>query len=278
MYKLFRDIGLITLIFASFLYTEKLLVVVKEQDEIMIELKEKEGNYYIPATEAIIEEDTIIPGVSGKKVDINKSYTKMRQYGKFEEKLLQYEVVNPKDLLKDNIDKFIIKGTNKKQVSLIFLISNINKIDNIIELLKKYNIQTAFFLDSSFYKKEDKLLEIVNNNNELGNLGYKNDYNNEKFNKMEITIKKIIKQTNSYCYTESKDKQILSICLKQNDYTVVPTIVIKNNNTIDLKKNLSNGSIISIDSTNTTTIEQLIKYINSKGYEIVKLSSLLSEN
>lgn len=278
MYKLFRNIGLITLIFASFLYTEKLLVVVKEQDEIMIELKEKEEDYYIPATEAIIEEDTIIPGINGKKVDINKSYTKMRQYGKFEEKLLQYKVVNPKDLLKDNIDKFIIKGTNKKQVSLIFLISNINKIDNIMEVLKKYNIQAALFLDSSFYKKEDKLLEIVNNNNELGNLGYKNDYNNEKFYKMETTIKKIIKQTNNYCYTESKDKEILSICLKENNYTIVPTIVIKNNNIVDLKKNLSNGSIISIESTNNTTIEQVIKYINSKGYEIVKLSSLLSEN
>jgi hypothetical protein len=277
MHKLFRNIGLITLVLACFLYTEKLVLVVKEYDDIMIEINEKKDNYYVPATEAIIEEDTIIPGINGKEVDTNKSYTKMRQYGKFEEKLLQYEIVEPENLLKNNLDKFIIKGSNKQEVSLIFLIDNIDKIDNIINILEKYDIKADFFLDSSLYNKEDKIIEIINKNNEIGNLGYKGNYDNEKFYKMDTTIKKIVNQKISYCYTENKDKDILNICFKEKNYTIVPTIIIKDNNIIELKKNLEKGSIISINSVNDTTITQIIKYIESKGYEIVKLSSLLSE-
>ena len=44
MFKIFRNIGLISLVFISFIYTEQLVSVVKEYDEIMIEIKNNADN------------------------------------------------------------------------------------------------------------------------------------------------------------------------------------------------------------------------------------------
>ena len=39
MFKIFRNIGFITLVLVSFIYTDKLVSVVKESDNLMIEIK-----------------------------------------------------------------------------------------------------------------------------------------------------------------------------------------------------------------------------------------------
>ena len=43
----------------------------------------------------------------------------------------------------------------------------------------------------------------------------------------------------------------------------------------NIKNNLSNGSIILLNNLNN--IDIIVKYINSRGYEIVGLNKLLSE-
>lgn len=275
MYKFFRNIGLISFILACFLYTNKLVTVVKEYDEIMVQIKEKEKNYEINTVEAIIDEDTIIPGICGKKIDINSSYSKMRQYGKYEEKLLQYKYVDPKELLKNNKDKFIIKGNqNKKEVTLIFLINDIDKIDDIIKVINKNDIKANFFFKNNLINQKSYILDLINSKNIVGNLG---NYDDASFLSLDKVIKKLGKQKNSYCYTEDKNKKTLEICSKENDYTIVPNIIVDKNNLMKLKKYISNGSIISIDNIDINTIEQLINYIKTKGYDIVTLEKLLSE-
>ena len=74
MKKFFESLGLITLVCFIFFYTEKNTSVVKELDDIMIKIKEVSPNYATKVIDAIIEGDTIIPGISGKEVDINTSY------------------------------------------------------------------------------------------------------------------------------------------------------------------------------------------------------------
>ena len=85
MFKIFRNIGFITLVLVSFIYTDKLVSVVKESDNLMIEIKEKSKNYEIKAQDAIIENDTIIPGVKGTSIDLEETYKKMKQYGKYDD-------------------------------------------------------------------------------------------------------------------------------------------------------------------------------------------------
>ena len=115
MKKFFEYLGLITLVCFSFFYTEKTTSVVKELDDIMIKIKEVAPNYNIEVKEAIIKENTIIPGISGKVVDINASYQSMRKLGAFNENYLEYESIKPKELLKNNLDKYIISGNNFKK-------------------------------------------------------------------------------------------------------------------------------------------------------------------
>ena len=43
----------------------------------------------------------------------------------------------------------------------------------------------------------------------------------------------------------------------------------------ELKNALSNGSIVLLDNVNE--IDNVIRYVNSKGYDIVTLSNLLNE-
>ena len=71
MKKIIKGIGLITLIIFTFFYTDKVLKVVREEDSIMMKINDIKDKLTIEPTDAIIIEDTIIPGLNGKKVNID---------------------------------------------------------------------------------------------------------------------------------------------------------------------------------------------------------------
>ena len=66
--KLVKIIGLIFLICITFFYTDKVIDVAINQDEIMINIKEEAEKEYQKPTNAIITDDTIIPGNVGKDI------------------------------------------------------------------------------------------------------------------------------------------------------------------------------------------------------------------
>lgn len=280
MKKFFEYLGLITLVCFSFFYTEKTTSVVKELDDIMIKIKEVAPNYNIEVKEATIKENTIIPGISGKKVDINASYQSMRKLGTFNENYLEYESIKPKELLKNNLDKYIISGNNfKKQVSLIFLVDENSKIDSLLKILDKSEIKANFFVDGAWVEENnDKVIELINNNHIVGNLSYNRDYGNSSFIWMDTIIKKIGKQNISYCY-KTDNKKDLDTCTLQKNYTIAPSLEIDDYPLINVKNNLNSGSIIAFKINNSliNELELIIKYIKSKDLEIVNLENLLSE-
>lgn len=278
MFKLFRNIGLITLIFLSFIYTENLVSVVKEQDKLMIEIKEKKEQYKVDAKEAIINDNTIIPGIKGKKIDVDNSYSKMHQYGKFDERLLVYEDIMPNNLLKDNLDKFIIGGSKDFNVTLIFIVNNNDNIDDLLNILNEIDVKANLFVDSVWADdNEEKIINLVKEGYIIGNLSYKNDYTNNRFLNVDSIIKNIAKQRQGYCYSEDYDIKTLENCYKQKNYTIVPSIIINENSFLKVKKNLKSGSIISINKMDISIIEAMINYIKGKGYDIVTLDKLLEE-
>ena len=73
MKKVFQMIGLISLTCFSFFVTEQTAIVVSDMDEIMIEIKNKKDDYKTNPIDAIINNNTIIPGVSKREVNVNKS-------------------------------------------------------------------------------------------------------------------------------------------------------------------------------------------------------------
>ncbi len=252
MYKFFKRLGLVILVLASFIYTEKATLTVKEYDNLMIEIKENKDNYKKEKKEAIINGDTIIPGIAGRIVDIDKSYSNMRMNSKYDPSLLNFKLDYPRSRLKDNKDKYIIK-TQKEEVALIV---RINKYFD--ESLLNNNI--TFYMDNSFIKNNKELVtKLIYNKYTI--LNNQNDY-----------LKNVMGVKNTYCMTEEKDIELLKKCSK-NSYTIIPNIIIKNNY-YKLNSELSKGSIILA---NLNNYQSALKIIKNKGYKIVSIDELLSE-
>lgn len=282
MRKFFRNIGIISLICFSFYFTEKTVKVIKEADTLMIEIKNKQDIYYIKPIDGIIQDDTFIPGISGKKVNIEESYQKMKQYGMFNEGLLIYDAVKPKNQLNHNLDKYIISGNNlKKQVSIIFTIDSSTYLDELLELLHDNNIYVNFFVDGNWLEENSHYLSrFISEGHDIGSMSYNLNYEDSSYPWMDNTIKKITHSKNNYCYNIKSNKKTLDICSRHLNYTIRPNIILDNNYMVNIKSNLKYGSIISLplDREVITILPTLNKYIKSKGLELVTLKELLKED
>lgn len=273
MRKFFQLLGLASLISFSFIFTDTTLNVVKEYDELMVTIKNQQKKYKINPIEATIENNTIIPGIIGKQIDINKSYYQMKKLGKFNENLLIYKDIYPKEILDNNLNKYIIRGNKeKKQVSLIFKLYNNVNIQRELQILDKYNVKANFFIDETWIGNDKELELIKKNGHELGN---KSDVNSIII--VDTIIKKMLNQQKSYCYYEKENKNKLNLCYMQKDYSIIPSLIIKDNIYVNIKNNISNGSILSLEVNEELqkSLPIIIDFIKSKGYEIVTLNKLL---
>ena len=279
--KILRLIGILFLLCFSFFITEKTVTVVKEYDDIMIELNDKRENYYTKPIETKIEKDTIIPGIRGKQLDIDKSYSQMRRYGKFEESLIEYDDIFPKIRWTEHRDKYIISGNaSKNMVSLIFLLEKDSKVDTILKELRSQNVKAIFFANSNWLEKNiSKLSLLLEDGHELGNYGYNEDYENYSFLWIDNLLSKITEQPYKYCYTDKKDDKILKNCSKNKHYTIMPQINLDKNYYTNIKKQVKSGSLITlkVNQELEDKLSLILKYILSKGYKIESLSNHLEE-
>ena len=253
MKRLFEIIGLLSLACFSFFITEKTTSVFENVDNIMLQIKENSTNFNIEPIDAIIENDTIIPGIYGRVVNIKKSYKKMKKYGNYNPDMYVYNYIKPNISLNDNIDKYIINGNKKNRyISLIFKVND--KVDSILKIINKYNIKTTFFINSNWFEdNNDLVIELINSGHIIGNLSNNLDYSDSAFIYIEY-------------------------CVKYKNYTIKP-IEITNNLLSEVKNNLKNGAILAFDINNKLLkeLDSIINYINSKGYEIVNIDKLLKE-
>lgn len=263
--------------FFSFFYTEKTLNVVKQYDDIMIEIENKKEAYKEPAVDAEIIDSTIIPGIHGTEIDLDKSYSKMKRYGKFNESLLVYQDTKPNISIEDNYDKFVISGNKQKnQVALLFLATKDTNIDTVLSILKQKNVKAVFFIDFYFYETSS-LEKIASQGHEIGNLSLNYDYNDSSFQWLTTKIKKVSKTT--YCYDDSYNQETLLICSASKLYTIAPSIITDTRPFLEIKKEVQNGSIIAFHMNDILEKElpSIITYLKTKNLEIVPLNELLKE-
>ena len=142
-----------SLIVVSFYFTDRVLVYINNKNPIMKEIVLNKDKYKVEAVNAIIEDNTIIPGVNGKEVDVNKSFSKMENYGYFNELYLQYDISAPIQSLNDNKDKIIIKGNPKKKMVALVVDHN----EEVKNYLKQNNIKYTLIANSEdvIDKKEE---------------------------------------------------------------------------------------------------------------------------
>ena len=251
------------------------MMVVSEKDPLKMEIVEVAESYKIFPNEAIVTNDTIIPGTNGKVVNIDKSYKKMRKGNIFNINLLEYDILYPEYTLSDNLDKYVIKGNNsKKEVSILFIINSNNNLDKIMKILDKKNVVSNLFIDYVFLNNNITQIKTYNNHNIYS---YQDGYTHDTLVISNNIIKRISNTNPIYCLTREKNDSTINVCSYSNMNTIIPSI---NGNLNDIKRNLGNGSIILFD-TGVSTVSELsyiIDFITGKGYNIVGLDKLLSEN
>ena len=271
-----KKLLIIVLLLFSFFYTNKSISIIRNQDPLMKEIIKNKSKFEIKSVNAIIKDNTIIPGIKGKEVDLEKTYTKMKQYGTYNEALTVFKETKPTISIEDNYDKLITSGNKEnKNIALIFKVEKNTNLDKLLSILNYYNVQTTFFIDGLYIENND-LNNLSHHQIEL--LSYNNTIDEVTFSSALSYLSYKTNKTPKYCLEDNNN--IIKICKKLNLHTVSPTLIIKKDPYKEIKNNLKNSSIILIPINNYiyNNLSTSILYIKSKGYKFLTLSELLSEN
>ncbi len=272
-----KKILIVILLLFSFFYTDKMINLIRYQDPLMKEIEKTKNKYLVEPVNATIKEDTIIPGKTGLEIDLDKTYTKMKQYGTYNESLTTLKEVKPTISIEDNYDKYVISGNKEnKYVSLIFKVEKNTNINKTLSILNEQNIKGTFFIDG-IYLENNNLENLLSHQIEL--LSYNNSYDEITFSSSLSYLSYITNTSPKYCL-EDDNNSIINLCQKLKLHTIRPTIIIEKDPYKELKNNLSNSSIILIPINNYMyeSLSTSILYLKSKGYEFKTLTELLSEN
>lgn len=277
MKRIFNRVLIILLSIFSFYYTNQVVSFLQENDPIMKEIKSTEKKYIIEPENAITTDNTIISGKKGKVIDYDKSYQKMKKYGTYNESLTVLKDTIPVISINNNYDKYLIGGNKyHKKVSLVFIVKEKDP-QTIISILNQNKIKATFFIDGTFIENNINLLKNEEQDFEL--LSYQNDYNESFFKTSLSYLESITNNKAKFCYTEIDNNKLLSLCEKLKLHTIKPSLIIKKDSYKEVKENIDNGIIISLDinSLIEKELKETITYIKQKGYQIVPLESLIEE-
>ena len=255
--KYYKYILIVIIILVSFYLTEKSALFLRSKDPIMQTIKEYSKDYNTDAVDAVIDNNYIIPGMYGKRVNEIKSLMKMKSLKTFNSLFLKTDAIKPNVSVEDNKDKIINKGNEKKN-SIALILENDKA--NTITYLENEKINASILVDKSSL-----------NNNKFEQIN--NDFNNYDY--VEKILNKEKKNTN-ICIINRSNK---NFCIRHKKYLVEPTYVLSPSNLVIIKNKITSGDIILIkDSVSNDDLAFLINYIKSKSINIVKLSELISES
>lgn len=280
MKKLIKPISAIFLLLFSFYYTNKVVDIIRENDPIMKEIRLSSKKYEVLPEDAKVIGNNIIPGKAGQEVDYEESYTRMKQYGMYNEVLTTFKEVEPTISIEDYYDKYIIQGNSeRKSVALIFKVTSNNNLKELISILNNKNIKTTFFIDGLFLENTTDLIKDITNH-EIELLSYDQKYDELYFNSSLNYLASLTKKNPKFCYAEYDQKEVLELCTKLKLHTIIPTIRVTEYPYKTVKGKLSNSAIISLPLTNQMLNELplIINYISQKGYSFLTLEELLSES
>lgn len=279
MKKIIKFTGLVTLILFSFFYTDKVVEVIRENDKLMIELEQVADNYKVDPVNGVINGDTIRPGIDGKKINIEKSYKKMKEKGVFDENLIKYDKIAPKINMLHNQNKYIIGGNKEKNmVSIVFILDNKKYLKRVKDLSISREVTINYFVTYDYLVNNSTSITKMTNS-EFYNYGSDGEYSPDNILFANNLISRITENEAIYCLTKVKNEKVLNLCSENNLYTILPDIIIKKDPYSEVKKSLASGSIILMEMSNDSTTELgiIIDYIRGKGYDVVGLSEMLSE-
>ena len=272
-------LSLFLLLIFSFIYIDKVFDEARKNDPLMKKVmnykKKTDGNVIEP----IIRDDEIILGMSGLVVDAELSYKRMKSDDKFNKKNVVYKKKLPDNSITKDNKYYITKGNGKnKKVSIILKVSNKTNINFVKSVILNSNYNLSFFIDSNFINDNLNLVyQIIDKGYEVYNYGINGAYNGKNISKYNKLIESMSLKKALYCLNEKKNEESKEACDSKKMYSIKPNIIEPDFSS--LKKEISSGSIISYDMDYLSLNDLLLsfKVITSRGYEIEKLSTLLTE-
>ena len=277
MKKIIKVITISLFTLFSFYYTEKIIDLSKEKDPIMIKIKEARNDYETEPTNAILTEDTIEVGTSGRIIDIETSYEKMKKLKEYNEQLLEYINIKPSITKEQNYEKLVTGvNTNKKEIAIIFQTDNINYINQIEYILNKNNSKATFFIDGKTIENNiSDMKSLFRNNLSIGLYSYNNIFNNTS---VKYVKNLIIDRVNYSNYCLYQNEEFLNACKYFKINTIKPEIITKSLYNY-LKNNKEKGKIYQIKVTkdNIKELNSALLYLKQKDYKIISLNDLLKE-
>lgn len=252
--KYFKLIGIMSLLVFSFYLTDLATEFAINSNPLMQTIKDNSKNYNTTSVNAIINDNTIIPGIKGKVVNEMESFLNMKDFGSFNSNYLLYDFIEPEVSLNNNKEKIIISGNKKlRQVTLLV------RDTKLIEYLKNNKYKYTKLI------KYDDLLDKDNVNIESDRLKFLDI--DTLLNKKELN--------NKICILDYSN---IENCKKKKYYIVKPNIVIKNSNMVSNINNIDNGSIIYIsDNLSLDNLKMIINLIKRKDMKLVYLSEMIKE-
>lgn len=254
--KIISSLLLLAVCLFSFYYTNKIALYVKNKNPLMQQIKSRyEDTYLMPVNSTIIDDTYIIPGLSGKKLNIDSTFFNMQKKGIYDEEKFVFTLIKPNISLEDNKDKIIIRGNkNNNAVSLI-----VESINPVSKYLKQNSYQVNLLVSEEVY---DLYYELINDSNI-----------EETYNNIDSFLDK--HRANNYLCLVKNDK-VPKLC--QDKYLIKPSLTISHSNIFSIKNKISSGEIILIkDSVTLTDLVIILNEIKYHDLTIKPLSSLIKE-
>ena len=161
--KLTKYLGVLVLVLFSFYYTDRAVDIVKRNDPIMKSILSIGEKYEIQGVNAIIEGDTIIPGMNGVSVDVDGSYKRMKKINGYYESMLMFQEVVPRESILDRYDKFVIQGNpHRSDVALLIKVDSMTYLEKIYQIFLEKEALATFFIDGSIIENNmDFIYDMV---------------------------------------------------------------------------------------------------------------------
>lgn len=267
---------IILLVLFSFYYTDKVIGVLESKDPIMRQLKIVNSKKERDSFDAKITDNKIVPGYNGIKIDLEKSYLRMKSYGNYNESLMVFKEVKPTISVDDYYDKYIASGNGlTSSVSLVFTLTDSNK--TVLDFFSDFKIPSTFFVSIDFLDNNMEYVKSLADNGQEMELLPVDDVSLFKVGKRKL--ESLTNRLGKYCYATYDDEMVLNLCSRQKMHTIIPTIRLNNNIYSNLKGNLRSGSIIDITLSDNNLKEMMVvvNYIKQRGFKLVSLDTLLNE-
>lgn len=265
------------------------------------EIKEKRTEFEIAPEDAYIDQVwKKTPGLNGKKVNIKKSFDKMKKEGVFNEKKLVFDPVRPKKSLEDLPASPIYRGhPDKEMVTFLVNVSwGAEHIPSMLKTLKEKKVKANFFIEGKFAEKNPDLVKMIK---EEGHIIGNHAYNHPDMSRMNSgEIQEQIERTNQILasLTDENPKWFAPPSGSYNDAVIETAAALEMEtvlwtvDTVDWKKptkqvmvqrvvsKIHPGAMVLMHPTAVTaqSLGEMIEQISEKGLKINDIEALMSES